>query len=781
MGFRDMIEYFKSFLYKEPEKPLPVNSKIELKKRASKILSGRPDAFIDDITGRIYSLKDVLVFDELVRLTELYKRIADSDGPLALKFIDSSRGIMILTGFEFLKKSAIICAQILKKIDMSTLSKDIVDIVAGVANISDIDGGVKVKILDLAGMLSTRGKYQQAMSLLENTPETVRVYLMHGDNAMAMEIFEFLTELAIGQPVIAGAVYEKSPVLLSLMGYSKIMEFTRFCVEISRGDLKDMVEILKNFTENFVGIRQYGQNAAADAFEYYARIARVSRKTADALIAAAFDITEKRGFEAFKKLALICQSLARKEDEAVKIIERFDEIVEQAGMDGFTIITDFCRRMALFEVEAAVAFIDKIPQLIKITDFNELADFIDFNTKMVEAHGKMAQNWFEGSIGSIEEFVSAKNFSLYKSMYKHCSGLTMIFGEDPGTVVGRCLELRSILSDKHFPGLFMMLSNASSNREVMRRMFSNSVYILKKTGFDGFVKIHETVTSYPAIPVVIACAIADSGADLITVGGSDAPGRVSEILKKLFRTRYLFLINKVRDFIPYILKVDDQSMDKVIGCLNHLQEAAGSRIGRDENFMADFTGRLFEIIFEAGGRGFDAVVCHCSYFMSMEPEIILRWLSKSLEVLRAGGGAGIEKFAARSYELTQKGSKTVEAFMKGESSEYLEFIEEITVGLKLKKVRNILKNYVHALLGYDAEIEAADTACTDGEKIFLPSRISDFSSDEENFVKYKVLASHEEAHLEYGSFDFELECAVETVESLKKKIRPGGGRRNSRP
>jgi hypothetical protein len=73
-------------------------------------------------------------------------------------------------------------------------------------------------------------------------------------------------------------------------------------------------------------------------------------------------------------------------------------------------------------------------------------------------------------------------------------------------------------------------------------------------------------------------------------------------------------------------------------------------------------------------------------------------------------------------------------------------------------------------LGYRIEIvEARGAATTDGERIFLPGRVKEFKEEDTNFMLYKVLATHEEAHLEYGSFDFELMRVRDVVGRIEGK------------
>jgi len=146
-------------------------------------------------------------------------------------------------------------------------------------------------------------------------------------------------------------------------------------------------------------------------------------------------------------------------------------------------------------------------------------------------------------------------------------------------------------------------------------------------------------------------------------------------------------------------------------------------------------------------------------------------LEESPELIGRAGYEWLEKVAYRASEIVKaEGEEKATSFVRGEASEYADFFESITEGLELERVKPVLLHYLNALLGYRIEIvEARGAATTDGERIFLPGRVKEFEEEDRNFIRYKVLATHEEAHLEYGSFDFELMRVQDVVSRIKGK------------
>ena len=144
-------------------------------------------------------------------------------------------------------------------------------------------------------------------------------------------------------------------------------------------------------------------------------------------------------------------------------------------------------------------------------------------------------------------------------------------------------------------------------------------------------------------------------------------------------------------------------------------------------------------------------------------------IERSPDLIDILGYDGLEKVAQRVSQCAQESKSKALSFACGESLEYINFINDISCGLELKKIKPVLSYYLNALLGYGVKIAEGEKTSTDGEKIYLPTRIKDFTDDHQNFIMYKVLATVEEGHLEYGSFDFELTRIQDVTEKINAK------------
>jgi len=154
------------------------------------------------------------------------------------------------------------------------------------------------------------------------------------------------------------------------------------------------------------------------------------------------------------------------------------------------------------------------------------------------------------------------------------------------------------------------------------------------------------------------------------------------------------------------------------------------------------------------------------------PELIEKLSGEQLrEFLRSGlelhnpataGGGGGERRAAH--------------FLRQESRQGREAMESLTTGVHLKEVRRVMTHYARAHCGEDVQIRPASPSPTggragaysDGRHVYLPERVDRYG-DERDFMVYRVITARTAGHLEFGTYDLDLE----QVEGDWVEARPG--------
>ena len=124
------------------------------------------------------------------------------------------------------------------------------------------------------------------------------------------------------------------------------------------------------------------------------------------------------------------------------------------------------------------------------------------------------------------------------------------------------------------------------------------------------------------------------------------------------------------------------------------------------------------------------------------------WFEKGIAVLNENQDAGL-------------------AYFKIESNASERMLASLSSSVELERIQHILLLYCKALSGMDISIvdskEIAgkgigwideSNATTEGTNVYLPTTVDRYHSKDENFGWYKVVSTHQSAHIEFGSFLF---------------------------
>ena len=121
------------------------------------------------------------------------------------------------------------------------------------------------------------------------------------------------------------------------------------------------------------------------------------------------------------------------------------------------------------------------------------------------------------------------------------------------------------------------------------------------------------------------------------------------------------------------------------------------------------------------------------------------------------------------------------AFFKIESTTSESMLETLSSSLELERVKGVVKLYCSALSGSTIDVLDTqelvnknigwvdeDTASTDGTKVFLPPIVDHYPRKDENFAWFKVVATHQVGHLEFGSFNFVFEKSAACFDEQRR-------------
>jgi len=163
--------------------------------------------------------------------------------------------------------------------------------------------------------------------------------------------------------------------------------------------------------------------------------------------------------------------------------------------------------------------------------------------------------------------------------------------------------------------------------------------------------------------------------------------------------------------------------------------------------------------------------------------VVLDFLKRVPPVLRRVSINQLEAWYETGVALLTENPEGGAAFFKGESSRSEEVLERLSMGVELSRVKEVMRLYCRALSALDVEIAphaeeesqgkgwvALEKMMAEGATVYLPPVAERFSNKEENFDWYKVVATHQVAHLEFRSFQFSFNTPATQFSDMRSQL-----------
>ena len=160
----------------------------------------------------------------------------------------------------------------------------------------------------------------------------------------------------------------------------------------------------------------------------------------------------------------------------------------------------------------------------------------------------------------------------------------------------------------------------------------------------------------------------------------------------------------------------------------------------------------------------------CETLLAITPEAVPSFLRNLNDVLGRITVNQLETWFQHGVGLLKENPESGIAFFKVESNTSESMLETLSSSLELERIKGIIRLYCRALSGAPVEILNTnelvrknigwvdeDMASTDGTKVFLPSVVDHYTNKQDNFAWFKVVSTHQVAHLEFGSFEYNFE------------------------
>jgi nitric oxide reductase NorD protein len=215
--------------------------------------------------------------------------------------------------------------------------------------------------------------------------------------------------------------------------------------------------------------------------------------------------------------------------------------------------------------------------------------------------------------------------------------------------------------------------------------------------------------------------------------------------------------------------------DKGHGLLNHVAPDQRARFLRLAAGVAERVGQRAYQLFadaavalgEAGPEAHPQLLSLAEELAVGSPAAAMAFLKSGPEVLARISIDDLSHWHAAGRRILEESEEGGEAYFRLESGKGERVLEALSSRLELSRVSEVLRLYCQALTGVGVSIHptttltekgigwvSAERPSTEGTAVYLPETVEEFESKGENFAIYKVYATHQAGHLEFGSFRF---------------------------
>ncbi|MGB2694735.1 MAG: hypothetical protein WBD55_06040, partial [Dehalococcoidia bacterium] len=152
------------------------------------------------------------------------------------------------------------------------------------------------------------------------------------------------------------------------------------------------------------------------------------------------------------------------------------------------------------------------------------------------------------------------------------------------------------------------------------------------------------------------------------------------------------------------------------------------------------------------------------------PAAAMAFLKSSPSVLKRVRSSDLRRWHAAGQDILEHSAEGGEAYFRLESGKGEDVLRTLSSRVELGQVGDVLRLYCKALTGFGISLQAAielaekgigwvseQRPSTEGSTVYLPEYVDEYVDKEQNFAVYKVYATHQAAHLEFGSFWFRFE------------------------
>ena len=724
----------------------------------------------------------------------------------AVSLIEKSPVILEAIGFDGLEKVGYFSAAVAR----STRTYSLKAIESSTSLIEQlIDKGGKrfvLAVYELGSHLAD-DNWSEALELVGNSPAIAGELVAQGNGALFTDLYE-----QAGRAVPFGAkltltLLNTAPSLIDRLGRAGLEPIWRCVLAMAADNTENAVSLLRVSPDIVDGLlSRFNSRQVGDVYDLGCDLAGFGSQIALRFLSVSVDLAGRLDYENIKVISDMAKEIAETSHAATEaFMGVVPVLIDGVGLEGIRKIADLCLPIARGSWETATRLLIKSPDLIGSLGLEGLKVIGNFAALLARESSSSAVHLLDKCSQIIDGLLKIGDSSLI-SMVCHLGGRTAQYNARLAVSLLDCSpELIGLLG---FNGLEKVEELAqrtgAESWTTAVSLVEMSPRIIERVGYDGLERIAAVARSIAQENSYGAISLLEKSPDLIdrllVYGGKALALQVYELAEEEVPLSWRIAAAMLEKSPELLSRIGAEGLEKLFGLMNRtarinekiarcildlsvviidkigfegleIVSELSSIISRVDWMAAlsvvEKSPLLIDRLENIGNQTIaPAVYALAAKVAHSSPTAALRLLEKSPEFLDWVGFEGFGMIAAFIENTAKTDEEKALSFLGNDSPAFADFMENIPRGLELKMVKPVLSTYLRALLGRRVEIAEAETAYTDGLKVYLPGRIKDFQDKDDNFTFYKVSATHQEAHLEYGSFEFDIDKIDDCIEQI---------------
>ena len=388
--------------------------------------------------------------------------------------------------------------------------------------------------------------------------------------------------------------------------------------------------------------------------------------------------------------------------------------------------------------EAAAHFYKVSSAVLACMPYSYFEKWMECGAKLCEESPTLASAYYEASPGvmsklrsrHIESWASLGD-GLYKGTWKSSTLACRFFAHSPSL-----LDSLSFQELERFAAFLDSLSHRSYDLASECLVLGEEIFPLVGDDKDAFLSLASTLVETGWREVK---SFFEAGAKALPRIDSDQRLRFMELAENLVRNGGTNIPGTMLDISQALSELNEDYHSIVLGLSEELVKKEPLAM---PEFIKSSPGVLDKLTIVQLGR----------------------WYEEGVHVLEQNKDGGL-------------------AFFKVESAHSENVIESLSSGIEFDRIKPVMEMYCRGLAG--AEIKLAQTGdlveknigwvsnespTTEGSTVFVPTVVDRYQSKDENFSWFKVVSTHQVAHLEFGSFSFEFAEPSKLFDDLRAAL-----------